>query len=336
MNTLKLISFKNFMNFHGFIILCCALLTLLGLAMDSQALASEVNLSATYLAPFQNPAYILGTDGLGRSVAYGLLNGIKISLSIAVLTALLSLIIALFFSYLAGYLGDNKLRASFPAIVILSITSLLGAFYLWNSPSIFILIGWVVISYLIIKIDNTILQNSKKLKLPLDGIIMKYVTLQKSLPGIFFILFILGLSSQRGLLSVIAIITFARIPYLLRLSRSEVLKVKNQEFVMAAESMGIQSFSIFTKHILPNILTPIRTHLIYTLATTILIESTLSFLGLGLSEETVSLGSMLSSSRDYFSAWWLAILPGGIIFLLIYSIRGLLHKKVESEDYAYL
>jgi len=336
MNSLKNISLKNFMNFPGFIILTSFLITLIGFIVNSQSLAAEVNLSMTYLAPFENSNFILGTDGLGRSVAYGLMNGIKVSLLIAIITAALSFVFALFFSYLAGYLGNERLRLSVPTIMIFSVTTVLSLFYLWYSPSVLIIIGWLALCFFIFKLDNIAFQKLNKKSLPLDTFIMKYVALQKSLPGLFLILFVFALTSERSMINMIAIITFSRIPSLIRLSRSEVLKIKNQEFVVAAEAMGIKSFKVFTKHIVPNILTPIRTYLIYSLAATVLIESTLSFLGLGLSVDTVTLGSMLSSSRDYFSAWWLAILPGSVIFLLIYSLRKLLNAKVDSEDYAYL
>ena len=336
MNLLRSISIKNLMSLPGIIIILFITIAALGLLIDSQTLASQVDLKNIYLAPFENPNFLLGTDGLGRSVAYGLINGIKISLFIAILTAVVSLIISLFFCYLAGYLGNDKLFLSLPTTIIGILVSLLSLFYFWHTPSIFIFIGWLITCFSLLIIDRKIFHQFNKSPLPLDSIIMKYVAIQKSLPGIFLILFIFALTSERSLLNVIAIISFARIPALIRLSRSEVLKVKNQVFIIAAEAMGLKSIQIFIKHILPNIFTPLKTYMIYTMATTILIESTLSFLGLGLSIDTVTLGSMLGSSRDYFSAWWLAILPGIVIFLLIYSIRKLLNQKVDTTDYAYL
>ncbi len=336
MNTVNNISFKKAMTLPGFIILVFIFIAILGVIMDSQSLAAEVDIKNIYLAPFENSNYILGTDSLGRSVAFGLMNGIKLSLYIATLTGLVSLLIGLFFAYLGGYLGNDKLFLSPISIVGLILIVALGLFYFWNSPSLWVLLIASILIYLLIIFDKKILKNSIKKSLPLDWLIMKYVTLQKSLPGIFLILFVFALFSDRSVFNIIVLITFSRIPALIRLSRSEVLKVKNQEFVIAAEAMGLNSFQVFRKHIIPNILTPLKTYLIYTMATTILIESTLSFLGLGLSLETVTLGSMLSSSRDFFSAWWLAILPGGIIFLLIYSIRKLFAQSLDSENYSYL
>lgn len=336
MNSKNNISFKKMITLPGVIIIIFILITILGFFFGSQEMAAEVDLKNIYLAPFENSAYLLGTDSLGRSVAYGLINGIKISLLIAALTGVLSFIIGLFFAYVSGYLGNDKLHLSTISIIGLISVFLLSLFYLWNSPSIMIFIVSILLIYLIIVLDKKVFENKKKIALPLDWLIMKYVALQKSLPGIFLILFVFALFSNRNLFNIIAIITFARIPSLVRLSRSEVLKVKNQEFVMAAEALGLNTFQVFIKHIIPNILTPLRTYLIYTMATTILIESTLSFLGLGLSLETVTLGSMLSSSRDFFNAWWLAILPGSIIFLLIFSIRKIFDQKIDSENYSYL
>jgi len=323
-------------SFEKLIVLSFILIAIVAILIDSQSLAAETNLSNTYLAPFQNPNYILGTDGLGRSVAYGLMNGIKLSLSIAAITALISLILALFFSYLSGYLGNDKLRISIPSMIVLALVSLLFVFYFWHSPSIILVIICLLISYLIFYLDEKVLTQNKKYALPLDSIIMKFVELQKSLPGLFLVLFIFALTDERSLINIVVLITIVRIPSMVRLSRSEVLKIKNQEFITAIESMGLNSISIFIKHIVPNILTPLKTYLVYTIVSTILIESTLSFLGLGFSVEIVTLGSMLSSSREFFSAWWLAIFPGIALFLLIYSLRKIVNNKSLSEDFAYL
>ena len=336
MKYLKNISTRNLKNPSGLIILVLILVAILAILIGSHDLATAVDLDNIYLAPFESSKYILGTDALGRSVVYGLMNGIKVSLIIGVLTGMLSLLIGLFFSYLAGYLGNDKLLLSIPSIVLWVSVSFFSFFYLWYSPSFPILLGWMLVSYLILVFDKAVFSSFKKKALPLDTIIMKVVELIKAMPGIFLILFIFALFSESSLFYVIGLISFIRIPSIVRLARSEVLKVKNQEYILAAEAVGIKTFEIFRKHIFPNIFTPLKTYFIYTVATTILIESTLSFLGLGLPLETVSLGSMLSNSRDNFSAWWLAILPGGVIFLMIISIRKLIGQKHESADYLYL
>ena len=330
------ISWKGLLNPAGIILFLCITLAIVGLLISSQELATKVDLDNIYLAPFKSSEYIFGTDALGRSVGFGLINGIKVSLSIAIVTALCSLLIGLLFSYLAGYLGNDKLHLSIPSICTWLVLSFLSFFYLWYSSSLLFLGAWIIIGLLIFFLDKKLFSHSRKVPIPLDRIIMKFVTLIKSLPGIFLILFVFALFSERSIFNVIALITFARIPSVVRLVRAEVLKVKNQEFIQSAEALGLSTFEIFRKHILPNIFTPLQTYLIYTMTTTILIESTLSFLGLGLSLETVSLGSMLSGSREYIGAWWLAIFPGGIIFLIIYSIKKIINQKTESEDYIYL
>ena len=336
MNLFKNISTKKLSSPPGLVIISCVIVSFIAVFIGSQDLAAHVDLENIYLAPFENSSYIFGTDGLGRSVGYGLLNGIKVSLSIAFFTALLSLTVGLLFSYLAGYLGDSKLHASYLIMFIWLLASSLFIFYLWYSFSFVFLMAWVLLSYMLLYIDKTILKGIKKNPIPLDTIVMKMVAFLKSMPGIFLILFMLALTSKISVFSMIIVITISRAPRIVRLARSEVLKVKNQEYILAAEGMGLKTFETFFKHIVPNIMTPLTTYLIYTMAGTILIESALSFLGLGLPLETVSLGSMLSSSRDYFGAWWLAIFPGGVIFFLIYSIRKLLSHNQDSAEYLYL
>ncbi len=83
------------------------------------------------------------------------------------------------------------------------------------------------------------------------------------------------------------------------------------------------------KHLLPQVVEPVWVSAIYAFMGAILIEATLSFLGIGLELETVSWGSMLNASRAYFSAWWLAVFPGLSIFLVILALKD--HKKKISE-----
>lgn len=336
MNLLKNISTRDILRPSSLIIIICIIITILAMLIGSHDLATQVDIKNIYLAPFENADFILGTDGLGRSVAYGLINGIKVSLAIAFFTGLVSILVGLLFSFVAGYLGNDKLKISNPIKLSLILTSSIALFYLWYSFTFIFLLLWFLVSYLLLYIDKTVFINYNKKSIPLDSMIMKIVALIKSLPGIFLILFSFALIPEFSLIHLVALITFVRIPSIVRLTRSEVLKIKNQEYILAAEGMGLKTIETFVKHIIPNILTPLTTYFIYTMATTILIESTLSFLGLGLSLDTVSLGSMLSSSREYFGAWWLAILPGGIIFLMIYSIRKLIGQKTESTDYIYL
>ncbi|QDU71001.1 ABC transporter permease [Mucisphaera calidilacus] len=104
-----------------------------------------------------------------------------------------------------------------------------------------------------------------------------------------------------------------------RFVRAEFLKLRNQDFVLAARAAGLPLHSILFKHILPNGLTPVIVSASFGVASAILAEATLSFLGLGLIEEP-SWGQLLNQAQSSGSfLWWIALFPGGAIFLTVFA-----------------
>lgn len=128
-------------------------------------------------------------------------------------------------------------------------------------------------------------------------------------PSIFYVMIIIGLTSWMGIA---------------RLVRGEVLRVRNTEYVTAANSLGFGAVRTIVRHVLPNSVAPVLVSVAFGVAGAILLESTLSFLGLGVPLEVVTWGSTLNSSREAPFAWWLAIFPGLMIFLTVvcYNLIG--------------
>jgi len=313
------------------------LTAIIAVFIDSQSLASATDLNNIYKAPFENSDYLLGTDDLGRSVFYGLINGAKITLFIAVITSVLSLVIGLLFAFIAAHYGNDKLKLNLLSIIGLGIITFVCHFYfIYSSHKLLFFSAWLLSILGTFFINRRSSKIKTGIKIPIDTLILKILEILKTLPGIFIVLLFLSLFDNRSIWNVIFLITFVRTPVIIRLGRSEILKIKSQEYILAAEGMGIGTSRLFLNHIIPNIISPLRTFLVYGIASTVLIESVLSFLGLGLPIETVSWGSMLSSSRQFFSAWWLAILPGLAIFILIYSLRQYFTSRAEDQEYFYI
>ena len=122
--------------------------------------------------------------------------------------------------------------------------------------------------------------------------------------NIFFVMIIIGLTGWMGIA---------------RLVRGEVLRVRNMEYVTAANSIGFGPARTIFRHVLPNSLAPVLVSVAFGVAGAILTESALSFLGLGVPLEVVTWGSTLNASRSAVFAWWLAIFPGMAIFLTVVS-----------------
>ena len=128
-------------------------------------------------------------------------------------------------------------------------------------------------------------------------------------PSIYILMAILGLTGWVGIARII---------------RSEFFKLRAQEFVAAAQSLGGSDFRIMARHILPNAIAPVLVSMSFGVAGAILAESSLSFLGIGVPQHLVTWGSILAVARANTFAWWLAVYPGLAIFLTVtaYNLFG--------------
>jgi len=154
-----------------------------------------------------------------------------------------------------------------------------------------------------------------------DDVMMRVADIQLAFPFILLavtVVAVLG-PSVGNLIVVLGIAGW--VPYA-RLVRSEVLTLKGSEFVDAARALGGGDARIITRHILPNVLTPVVVIGTFALANTIIVESSLSFLGLGVQPPDPTWGGMLSDSREYVTAaWWLWVFPGAAILTTVLAIN---------------
>jgi peptide/nickel transport system permease protein len=156
-----------------------------------------------------------------------------------------------------------------------------------------------------------------------DEVIMALADMQLAFPTILLAIAIIAVlgPSFTNLVIVIGIsgwVTYARI------ARGQVLSLREKEFVEAIRAQGGSRWRIIWSHILPNTLSPLIVVATLDLARTIILESTLSFLGLGIQPPTPSWGGMLSDGREYLlSAWWIATFPGVALMLTALSFNRL-------------
>lgn len=153
-----------------------------------------------------------------------------------------------------------------------------------------------------------------------DSVIMRTTDAFHSIPLTLFAMVILTIM-RPGVLTLVFVIGFTCWPFYARMVRSEVLGIKVKEFVKAARTIGTSGFMIMIKHILPNILPTFIVVSTLQVASSILIEASLSFLGLGIQPPDVSWGVMLSDGRNYLAThWWMATFPGIAISLAVLGI----------------
>lgn len=157
-----------------------------------------------------------------------------------------------------------------------------------------------------------------------DLVISRLIEIVICFPSFFLILTILALWGP-SLVSVMVVIGITGWTGIARIVRGEFMKLRELDFVKASKAVGAKDIWIIVKHIIPNALPPVLVSATFGIASTILVESSLSFLGFGVQPPTPSWGDILSQSRDFMDfAWWLTLFPGLAIFITItsYNILG--------------
>jgi len=154
----------------------------------------------------------------------------------------------------------------------------------------------------------------------LDSVIMGAVNLILALPYLVFVVFIAAILG-RSLLNVILIFGFTDIPIFVRVTRGEVMQMREEGFIEAAQSVGATTSRILFKHIIPNLIGPIVTLATFEMSAMIFYESGLGFLGLSVPPSVPSWGNMLSVGRQYITIYpWIAAYPG---LAIVYTGLGI-------------
>jgi peptide/nickel transport system permease protein len=163
----------------------------------------------------------------------------------------------------------------------------------------------------------------RQVSIPVDMVISRLIEIKLSIPTLFLIISIIAIAKPSVFL-VMVIIGFTTWTGIARFIRGELLRIRRLEYIEAAKALGFSEARILFRHAIPNALSPVLIAVAFGIASAILIEATLSFLGIGVPPETMTWGSLLSSARSHPSAWWLAIVPGFAIFITvtIYNLVG--------------
>jgi peptide/nickel transport system permease protein len=155
----------------------------------------------------------------------------------------------------------------------------------------------------------------------LDDVIMRLADIQLAFPFILMAITFLAVLGP-GLENLILVLAVGSWMNYARVMRSQVLSLREKEFVEASHALGIGDTRILFRHLLPNAITPIIVIASFSVASTIIAEASLSFLGLGVKPSTPTWGAMLANGREYITdAWWLVVTPGVAIMLTVLSIN---------------
>lgn len=155
----------------------------------------------------------------------------------------------------------------------------------------------------------------------IDDLFMRLADIQLAFPFILLAIAVIGVLGP-SLQNIIIVIGVSSWVVYARVVRGEVLSLREREFVQAAVALGSRDWRILFRHVLPNAFTPWLVVATLDMARVIVVESALSFLGLGVQPPTPTWGGMLADGRVYLStAWWLATFPGLAILLTVLGIN---------------
>ncbi len=158
----------------------------------------------------------------------------------------------------------------------------------------------------------------------IDTAIMRAVDIMLSIPSFFLILAVIAFLTP-SIYNVMIVIGLTSWMGVTRLVRAEFLSLGSREFILASRTLGAKDFRLIFVHLLPNSLTPIIVSAVLGVAGAVLLESGLSFLGLGVQAPQASWGNILTDGKDYIQfAWWLSLYPGMAILLTVlgYNLLG--------------
>lgn len=283
----------------------------------------------------------LGTTKNGSDVFSGLIHGARISLTIGILAMLIASLIGITLGSLAGFFGDHGLRISRGSFWSTIAGILPSCFYSFSIRSdglsgMLMNPGFVTIAHLLLSIllflfilfafyrAGKLLDRfsffAKKIFIHVDSIISRIIEVFVSIPRLILIITIAAIA-RPSFFNLIIIIGFTSWTEIARFTRVELLRARNSEYIENARALGLTDIRIILKHALPNALAPATVAIVFGIASAILIESGLSFLGIGVPQEVVTWGSLLFAGKENFEAWWLVIFPGLAIFTTVTALN---------------
>jgi peptide/nickel transport system permease protein len=308
---------------------------------------SDPNLKT--LRPEETPKlglYLFGTDDLGRDVFARMLQGAWVSLTVGFVAVGIAVLIGIFLGGIAGYFGQNHIRLNHILIALLlfagAVLLFMGKSYLGG---IFLILGIASIIYSILltkksvkKAQSLWLQIFHKKTISIDTLIMRIVDIMLCFPSFFLILTVVALlpASIYNIMIVIGLTSWMGTT---RFVRAEFLSLREQDFVTAVKALGISNLRIIFRHMVPNAIAPVLVSATIGIATAILTEAGLSFLGFGVPPPHATWGNILSDGKRFiFDAPWLTFVPGFAILIVVLSfnlfgegLRDILNPKLRER-----
>lgn len=282
--------------------------------------------------------HLLGSDQLGRDLLSGLIHGTRIAMLVGIVSMAIASFIGIILGSMAGYFGDERLHISRVRLWLNLLFLFFAWFYAFNTRNyvlsdalaesfgsftvqFLISLGLFAIIMVIPNLIASALKRvaflNKRITIPVDIIVSRTIEVLNSIPTLLLILSICAVVKKPSIMLIMVIIGFTGWTGIAKYMRAELLKVRSLEYIEAAQSLGYSEWRIMFRHAIPNALTSVLISIAFGVASAILTESALSFLGIGVQADVVTWGKLLNEARSEVSAWWFAVFPGLCIFITV-------------------
>ncbi len=288
--------------------------------------------------------YVLGTDELGRDVFARMLQGAWVSLTVGFVAVGISVMIGIVLGGWAGYYGKRKITLGDTAAVLLMISGISGFFNSHVPMGMLLLFSGVLLALFVVRNRGKISLGSSGKNplffpvLSIDGLITGLIDIMLCFPSFFLILTVVAIlpSSIYNIMIIIGLTSWMGTA---RFVRAEFLALREMDFITASRSLGVSDRRIIFLHMIPNALAPVLVSATIGIATAILTEAGLSFLGFGVPPPHATWGNILSNGKNYlFDAPWLTFVPGIAILIVVLAfnlfgegLRDALNPKLRER-----
>jgi peptide/nickel transport system permease protein len=269
--------------------------------------------------------YLLGTDELGRDVFSRMLQGAWVSLTVGFVAVGIAIFIGIFLGGIAGFYGKHQIRTGH----LLAASLLGGGIYGFFAGKIF----WGISLAFLGGVLNLVMKRMTKRRVPagwslfffslfsVDILIVGLVDIMLCFPSFFLILTVVALLPP-SIFNIMVVIGLTSWMGATRFVRAEFLSLRERDFVTAARALGVADGRIIFRHMIPNAMAPVLVSATIGIATAILTEAGLSFLGFGVPPPHATWGNILSDGKDYiFDAPWLTFAPGLAILIVVLAFN---------------
>jgi peptide/nickel transport system permease protein len=291
--------------------------------------------------------YLFGTDDLGRDVFARMLQGSWVSLTVGFVAVGIAIIIGIFLGGIAGYYGQRHIRIN---QLIAAGFFIIGAILL-ITDLIWLGTGFLICGLICILLSFWTRTSARSKTQPawtrlwyfntisIDTLVMRFVDIMLCFPSFFLILTVVALlpASIYNIMIVIGLTSWMGTT---RFVRAEFLSLREQDFVAAARALGLNDLRIIFRHMMPNAVAPVLVSATIGIASAILTEAGLSFLGFGVPPPHATWGNILSGGKGFiFDAPWLTFVPGLAILMVVLSfnlfgegLRDVLNPKLRERQ----